>query len=305
VELGAVPEHGVHDDGEPPCEGDTRLAACNSTPQATAFTALPNSTWAVRGGGGNFGVVTTFKFRMHSLGRAILKRWVYPTTDAAGILRRYREMLYNAPRELTTMFILMRDELRLSALWSGSTHGAAAALDQFGRVGQGTPVIDGEVGFLDLQRSSDERLAWGRRYYTKGGFLREIDEQAIAVMSESIAAVGVPEAEIYCLQLGGAVSEIDESATPYSGRASGHYWIAQCVWDSPAEDLPAISWGRRTANRLAAISLKANYVNEHSDTGIAESAYGEAKYKRLAHLKWQYDPTNLFRLNQNIEPRQR
>jgi len=265
----------------------------------------PDLFWAVRGGGGNFGVVTTFKFCMHPLGPAIFRRWIYPAADATAILRRYREMLYNAPRELTTMFILMQGELRISALWSGSTDGAAAALDRFGRLGEGTLVTTGETSFLDLQRASDERLAWGRRYYTKGGFLRDIDDQAILAMSESIAAVAVPEAEVYCLQLGGAVADIDESATPYSGRAGGHYWIAQCAWDSQADDLAAVSWGRGTANRLAAISLKANYVNEHSDTGIAESAYGEAIYNRLAHLKWQYDPTNLFRLNQNIEPRRR
>ena len=265
----------------------------------------PDLFWAVRGGGGNFGVVTTFKFRMHPLGPAIVRRWTYPATDATAILQRYREMLDNAPRELTTMFILMRGELQVSALWSGSTHGAAAALERAGRLGRGRPVTEGEMTFLDLQRISDERLSWGRRYYSKGGFLREIDEPAISAMLESMAAVPVPEAEVYCLQLGGPVSDIDESATPYSGRAGGHYWIAECAWDNPAEDLAAISWGRATADRLAAISLEANYVNEQSDTGIAERAYGEAKYSRLAHLKWKYDPTNLFRLNQNIEPRRR
>jgi hypothetical protein len=263
----------------------------------------PDLFWAVRGGGGNFGVVTTFRFRMHPLGPAVIRRWIYPATGATVILQRYREMLFNAPRELTTMFILMQGELRLTALWSGSTHGAAAALDRFGRLGQGKLVTNGEMSFLDLQRISDERLAWGRRYYSKGGFLREIDDQSISAMSESMASVPIPEAEVYCLQLGGAVSDTDESATPYSGRAGGHYWIAECAWDNPADDLAAISWGRSTANRLAAISLKANYVNEQSDTGIAENAYGETKYNRLAHLKWQYDPTNLFRLNQNIEPR--
>jgi FAD/FMN-containing dehydrogenase len=261
----------------------------------------PDLFWAVRGGGGNFGVVTTFRFRMHPLGPAIVRRWAYPAADAITVLQRYREALFDAPRELTTLFILMQGELRISAIWSGSTH--ETALDRFGTLGHATVLSDGEMSYLELQRSSDERLAWGRRYYSKGGFVREMDDRVISAMSDSMAMVPIAEAEVYCLQLGGAVCDIDESATPYSGRAAGHYWIAECAWDNPADDDDAVSWGRSTANRLAAMSLEANYVNEHSDTGIAPSAYGEAKYNRLAHLKWQYDPTNLFRLNQNIEPR--
>ena len=74
------------------------------------------------------------------------------------------------------------------------------------------------------------------------------------------------------------------------------------MWDSPGDDEPAIAWCRRTARLLGELSLTANYVNEQSDTGIAHGAYGESKYRRLAHLKGQYDPSNVFRLNQNIEP---
>jgi FAD/FMN-containing dehydrogenase len=264
----------------------------------------PDLFWAVRGGGGNFGVVTTFRFRMHPLGPAIIRHWVYPAADAIAVLQRYREALLDAPRELTTMFTLMRDELRISALWSGSTYDAESALNRFGALGHATILSNGEMSYLELQRISDKRLAWGRRYYSKGGFVREMDDQVILAMAESMATVPIPEAEVYCLQIGGAVCDVDESATPYSGRAAGHYWIAECAWDNPADDHDAVSWGRGTANRLAALSLEANYVNEHSDTGIARSAYGEAKYNRLAHLKWRYDPTNLFRLNQNIVPKQ-
>ena len=263
----------------------------------------PDLFWAIRGGGGNFGVVTTFRFRMHPLGPAIVRRWIYPAGQAPAILARYRDALAGCPRELTTALILMPGEFRLSALWSGSAAGAEAALARFGAFGGATPASNGETTFIDLQRSSDERLAWGRRYYSKGGFLREIDDQAISTIANSIADAPTPESEVYCLQLGGAVCDVDESTTPYSGRAAGHYWIAQTAWDDPADDDRVISWGRATANRLAAISLKANYVNEQSDTGIARSAYGEDKYSRLAQLKWRYDPTNLFRLNQNIEPK--
>ena len=107
---------------------------------------------------------------------------------------------------------------------------------------------------------------------------------------------------MYCLQLGGAVLDVDEDATAYSGRAAAFYWISQGVWDDPEDDEQAIAWCRRTAHRLGELSLSTNYVNEQTETGVAQHAYGEAKFRRLAHVKWQYDPTNLFRLNQNIEP---
>jgi FAD/FMN-containing dehydrogenase len=158
------------------------------------------------------------------------------------------------------------------------------------------------MSFLELQRASDEALAWGRRYYSKGGFLADMDDRVIEVIADSLGDAPLPELEVYCLQLGGAVSDVDEDATAYSGRAAAFYWISQGVWDDPHDDEAAIAWCRRTARRLGELSMSANYVNEQADTGIAHSAYGESKYRRLADLKWRYDPTNLFHLNQNIQP---
>jgi FAD/FMN-containing dehydrogenase len=265
--------------------------------------AEPDLFWAIRGGGGNYGVVTRFRFRMHPLGPALIGQWTYPAAEAAAVLSRYREALLDAPRELTTTFIAMPTELKVSALWSGSSRGGEEALARFAALGHATPVSNGMTRFLDLQRASDERLAWGRRYYSKGGFFGEIDDATILTLVDSLTSAPTPEAEVYCLQLGGAVCDIDENATPYAGRVAAHYWISQLAWDDPARDSACIAWGRGTAERLAAKSLRVNYVNEQSDTGIAQSAYGEKKYDRLANLKWKYDPANLFRLNQNIEPR--
>jgi len=265
----------------------------------------PDLFWAIRGGGGNFGVVTRFWFRMHPLGTTIVGRWVYPVKQAPAVLRRYRESLVDAARELTTMVVFTSSELRITALWSGSPRGGEAALAHFGALGDLTFASVAEASFLELQRASDGRMAWGRRYYAKGGFLREVDDETIAALAESIAMAPSPDSEVYILQLGGAVCDVEESATPYAGRAAGHYWIVEGVWDDPSSDLKCVSWGRTTASRLAANSLRANYVNEQSETGkdLTLSAYGEEKYNQLARLKWRYDPTNLFRLNQNIEPR--
>jgi hypothetical protein len=263
----------------------------------------PDLFWAIRGGGGNFGIVTKFWFRMHPLGPAFIKRWTYFAAEAPAVLRRYRELLQDAPRELTTLFVLTPMELIVTALWSGSTHGAEATVARFGTLGSATAVPDVGSSFLELQRASDERMAWGRRYYAKGGFFGEIDDDTITTIVERVAVAPAPEADVYCLQLGGAVCDVDEAATPYAGRAAGHYWISNVAWDDPAEDSRCVSWGRGTAAQLAARSLRVNYVNEQSDTGLAQGAYGEEKYNQLARLKWRYDASNLFRLNQNIEPR--
>jgi FAD/FMN-containing dehydrogenase len=284
---------------------DNLLEADIVTADGKRFRVGPNERpdlfWAIRGGGGNFGVVTKFKFRMRDLGPVLIRRWTYPAAATAETLTRYRDAAADARRELTTAVLVTRDEFLVRAIWSGSTVGAEAAVDRFQFPGGiQDPKID--MTFLELQRASDELLPWGRRYYSKGGFLAEMDDRAIRVMADSVADMPLPGLEVYCLQLGGAIGDIDEDATAYSGRAGAFYWISQGVWDSPDDDERAIAWCRATARRLGELSLKANYVNEQADTGVAQSAYGEAKYRRLADLKLRYDPTNLFRLNQNIEP---
>ncbi|HKG56249.1 MAG TPA: FAD-binding oxidoreductase [Candidatus Limnocylindrales bacterium] len=261
----------------------------------------PDLFWAIRGGGGNFGVVTRFEFRMHELGPVRIRRWTHSAGTTADTLRQYRDAAASAPREVTAAFIVTKEELLLRAISTGSAVAGDAAVERFA-FANGVRDPTGDMTFLELQRASDELLPWGRRYYSKGGFLRDMDDRVIAVIAESVEEIPVPGLELYCLQLGGAVGDVDEDATAYAGRAGEFYWISQGVWDSPDDDERAIAWCRRAARRLGELSMNANYVNEQADTGVAESAYGDSKYRRLAQLKWRYDPTNVFRLNQNIEP---
>ena len=261
----------------------------------------PELFWAIRGGGGNFGVVTRFKFRMHELGPVSIRRWTHPSAATAETLARYRDAAANAPRELTAAFIASKDELLVRAISTGSMVGGDSGAERFAFPrGVQDPRMD--MTFVELQRASDELLPWGRRYYSKGGFLADMDDRVIDVIANSLEEMPIPGLEVYCLQLGGAVCDLDEDATAYSGRAGAFYWISQGVWDSPDDDELAIAWCRRTARRLGDLSMTTNYVNEQADTGIAQSAYGRSKYARLAQLKGRYDPMNVFRLNQNIEP---
>jgi hypothetical protein len=240
---------------------------------------------------------------MHELGSVTVGEWTFGIDDAAGILERYRELAAEAPRHVTTALSLMRSAINVTALSSGTSDGAAA-VEPFGRIGRPTSAKVGPASFVEVQSKSDDFYAWGRRVYAKGGFLGAIDGPAVESMLGAVAAGPSEEAEIYVLQLGGAVADVDPDATAYVGRTAGHYWLVEPVWDDPADDGRNIAWGRATAGALADHSLAGNYVNEQADAdpSVARSAYGQATYRRLAELKRAVDPANLFRLNQNVQP---
>lgn len=260
--------------------------------------------WAIRGGGGNFGVVTNFVFQTHQLGHVLIGSWAYKVSDTRSVLVRYRELVGRAPRELSSALVLTSTDLLITAVWTGDSANAEAAVVPFGTLGNHKSGSLGRLAFIELQKRSDERLAWNRRNYAKGGYLSAINDAAIDRMIDSITTAPSLEAEFYVLQLGGAIADVAEDATPYTGRAAGHYWIAQAAWDQKDDDPRFLHWTRHAAASLTAISMKGNYVNEQADAGneVARQAYGEHKYARLAELKARFDPGNLFRLNQNIEP---
>lgn len=267
----------------------------------------PDLFWAIRGGGGNFGVVTKFVFRTHELGNVLIGSWLYPVNAAASVLTHYRGLAASAPRELTSGITFTTAGVRITAIWSGSGASAEgeAAVTPFGRLGSSGDGSIGELSFLDLQTRADDDFPWARRYYTKGGFLKEIDDGAIERMIAGNACAPSSTAEYYVVQLGGGVMDIEDDATPYTGRAAGHFWLSQASWTRPEDDTKFVEWTKTAANHLYEISMQGNYVNEQADFGrdVALSAYGQSKYDKLAQLKARFDPANLFSLNQNIEPK--
>jgi FAD/FMN-containing dehydrogenase len=264
----------------------------------------PELFWGLRGGGGNFGVVTRFELRLHELGPVLVGSWIYPAAQTGGVLARYAEAATGASRQLSTAFTATAGGIRVTSMWSGSEDGAHDAVAPYGEFGTPSAASLGGVTFLDLQSRSDDHFAWGRRYYAKGGFFDTITADVVSLITVSVARAPTADCEIYVLQLGGAVSEVSEDATAYTGRQAGFYWIVEPVWDDPADDTRCLTWGRETAAQLSALSMSGNYVNEQSDTGsdVTLDAYGTQKYARLAALKARYDPENLFRLNQNLTP---
>src|SRR5262245_46839315 len=177
----------------------------------------PELFWAIRGGGGNFGVVTRFRFRMHELGPVAIRRWTHPTSGVADTLRRYRDAAATAPRDLTTSFVITKEELALRGIQTGHAARTGAALERFALPG-GVQDPQEDLTFIELQRAADELLPWGRRYYSKGGFLAAMDDRFVDVLVDAVAEAPIAGVEVYCVQLGGAVADVDEDATAYSGR---------------------------------------------------------------------------------------
>ena len=264
----------------------------------------PDLFWALRGGGGNFGVVTSFKFRLRPVESAIVTTHEYPATAATDALTAYRELTDDASRELATGFTFSRDTLRAKAIWYGAPEHADETLAPFAKLGGTQATTSSTSTFWQLQRASDEFLPWGRRYYAKGGFIAAMDASTIAWLAESAARAPTADCDVYVLQLGGAVADTTDDATAYTGREAAFYSVVNGVWDDTAHDDACISWGRETAEGLSSRSLVGNYVNEQSDVSpdMARQAYGAATYERLVSVKQRFDPKNVFRLNQNIQP---
>jgi FAD/FMN-containing dehydrogenase len=264
----------------------------------------PDLFWALRGGGGNFGVVVAFEFQAPALGPVSSGNWMYPLADIHDVMLGAAALAADAPRELTISFSVTRAGVALTAFWTGAAARAEAALEPFGRLTASATGAHAPVSFLDHQSRNDHHSAWGRRYYAKGGFVRDIDAALVGRIAEAVAGAPTDHSEVYVPQLGGAVADVGEDATAYSGREAGFYWLVEPIWDDPADDVRCLEWGRRHGRRLAELSMEANYVNEQADTGgdFPEQAYGSSKFPRLRAIKTRYDPGNLFRLNANIEP---
>jgi FAD/FMN-containing dehydrogenase len=267
-------------------------------------TSDPELFWGIRGGGGNFGIITRFKFRMHPLGSIVVGQWNYPAASMRQALKALRDRAHGQPRDFTLNFTATAAGLSVTTVWSGDAALAATVSSPFGVLANGGIGSVDKLPYLTLQSRNDEHFAWSRRYYCKGGFWSEITDEVIDAIMLAIADAPTPDSEIYILQLGGAVSDVADEATAYTGRGASYYWLAEPVWDGAADDDRCIAWGRSTGKSLSTFSMAGNYVNEQADAGtvVALDAYGPEKYQRLARLKTRIDPYNLFRLNQNITP---
>jgi FAD/FMN-containing dehydrogenase len=273
----------------------------------------PELFWGIRGAGANFGVVTSFEFDLHELGPVVTQGFVdYPAERGHEIAARVREYLETAPDEVMVSFgvatgteedgedLVGRPVVYVGATHSGPIDDAEEALRPLRDLG---PVADTfrQVPYLELQTSGDDDMSWGKRFYMKGGFLAELSDGFI---DAAVAHTTTSRGAVTLWAQGGAISRIPEDAMAFTGREAPFWLGVEADWDDAADDHALIEWGRTTMAALEPFTAAGHYVNDVIETGrdVVRGVYGDAKYERLVGLKRAFDPDNVFRLNQNIEP---
>jgi FAD/FMN-containing dehydrogenase len=283
-------------------------------------TQHPDLFWGVRGGGGNFGIVTSFEYQLHALGPMVLGGMLlHPMKDAPAFLRYYRDFIADAPDELAVVPLLRlappapflpssvhgQPVVGVIALYAGAIEDAESCIAPLRQYG--TPLVDGikPTPFRVLQSMLDASARPGLQYYVKSEFLPPLSDALIDTIVDHASRITSPLSVIAGFHLGGAVSRVEEDATAYSHRDAAYSLIINCAWRDPAESATHIQWTREFWTALQPFSRGGAYINFQSrDEGEDRviNTYGTAKYKRLAVLKRKYDPSNFFRLNQNIPP---
>ncbi|TMA10812.1 MAG: FAD-binding oxidoreductase [Deltaproteobacteria bacterium] len=274
--------------------------------------------WAIRGGGGNFGVVTSFEFRLHEVGPEVLSGLIVHPLDAArDVLRFYRDFITSTPEEFVCWFVLRKapplpflpvdwhgkEILGLAVCYSGKIdegERVAKPLRTFGR-----PLADviAPTPFTAWQTVLDPLLTPGMRNYWKSHDFRELSDGLIDVFVDHARRIPDPQTEIAFAQLGGAVSRVPLEATAYTHRDAQFVLNVHGRWEDPAKDAKCIGWARELFRAAAPFATGGVYVNflTQDEPDRVRAAYG-ANYDRLVGLKKKYDPENLFRVNQNIRP---
>jgi FAD/FMN-containing dehydrogenase len=265
----------------------------------------PDLFWGLRGGGGNFGVVTEFEFRLHLVGtRALVVEFVHELEDAGTALRAWRDLLPDAPLGATPVARVTASESRplvtIGYVWVGDPAEGRRLLAAYRSIG--TPVAQRveELSYLDLQTEDDDVEGHSVRRYWKGHYLRQLTDEAIEAFLDR--GNGAYPAARLTLG-GGAISDVPAEDAAYSHRDAQLEFTAATGWTDPAEDEARMAAARKYAAGIEPFASGA-YVNALSDEGASgvRRAYTSAKLARLIELKRRYDPDNVFHLNQNIRP---
>jgi FAD/FMN-containing dehydrogenase len=265
--------------------------------------------WGLRGGGGNFGIATSLEYRLHEVGPVLGGMLIYPLARAKEIFRIYRDVTSAAPDELTMDAIL--------ATLPDGTQAAAVLACYAGPIAEGErllaplrssgPLLDDQLSpmpYVALQSIVENFNPPGMRNYWKSDYMTQLSDDAIDLLVEEYPSVPAPNSHLVIEHMGGAVSQIGEDEMAVSHRDAPYNAIIVGMWAEPAEDERNISWVRRLWEASRPFSSGGVYVNYQmgDEEYRVRAAYGAEKYERLVALKNKYDPTNMFRLNQNIAP---
>jgi FAD/FMN-containing dehydrogenase len=283
----------------------------------------PDLFWALRGGGGNFGVVTSFRFALHPLGPTVMAGPVFwAADDTADVLRFYRDFAAEAPDELGTVVRLgtvpplpvipedlhWRPAIAIACCYAGALQDGERAVQALRRFG--TPLVDllAPSPYAAFQGGLDDTVLHGWHYYWKATNLSGLSDDVIAVIADHAYAANSPRSYAAMFHGGGAVARVPHDATAYAGRDAAHNIIIDAAWlpDESGEHAAAETvWARRFLQALhphRAGGVYVNFLDSDDDSSRVREAYGDWTYRRLTEIKAKYDPDNAFHHNRNIQP---
>jgi FAD/FMN-containing dehydrogenase len=279
---------------------DGQMVRCSASEHADLF-------WGVRGGGGNFGVVTAFQFQLHPVGSLLAGMVIHPLSSAREVLRFYRDYTQKAPDELTVYAALITTPQGLPAIALVLCY--CGPLEEGERIVEpvrtfGPPLVDliGPMTYFDLNSMLDAGFPAGRRCYEKASTLKELSDEAIETIVEYGANCPTPFSAVLIQHVHGAASRVDPTETAFVQREESYVMNMIALWDE-GEDSTYINWVRTFWTAMEAFATRGVYVNYLGNDGEERlrASYG-VNYARLVTLKNTYDPANLFRVNQNIKP---
>ena len=267
--------------------------------------------WGVRGGGGNFGVVTSFEFRVHPLDMVVGGVVAHPIDRAKEVLRFFREFTRSSPDEVRCMAFLATSPEgvpgdMIAACYAGSPDEGEEVMRPLKEFGP--PVEDhiGPMPYPALQGMLEPVAPHGFQNYWKSNFMKELDDRAIGVMIERFATIPNPTSGLVLEQAGGVMGRIGQEETAFRHRDARYNFLAIHMWPDAADNETNIRWVKETWDAMQPYSsggVYVNYLGQEAEEGAdrVRAAYGP-NYERLVALKNKYDPTNFFRMNQNIKP---
>jgi len=274
--------------------------------------------WALRGGGGNFGVVTEFEVKLHPLRAVVLAEGLTPQSDIRALLESWRDVMPEAPHDLKWNIDLRLApdteqaplELRghpvasSSLIWTGAPEAARPYLQHALSKCSPDSVSSKNVSFLDLQTMADSAFPHGRRYYTKSGYFTRLSDGTIDCLVEALATIPSSETQIELAYLGGAAAQNPADETAFGDRSAPFIMNLLANWSDASADGAYISWIRGLFDKLRPAMKPGVYTNFMSgdEQDRVPEAYHE-RWDRMVAVKTQYDPDNFFRLNQNVPPR--
>jgi FAD/FMN-containing dehydrogenase len=273
--------------------------------------------WALRGGGGNFGVVVEFELNLHPLTSLLLGGALCVGDDIATVLRHWRDFMPTAPDELKWNISLRlapdqasvpaglrgKPALSESIVWFGSEAEGDRQLKHIFPLGKSVAVTQERVSYLNLQTMADADFPHGRRYYTKSGYFKTLDENTIGILVGAIESIPSVNTQIEFAYLGGAAGRVAASETAFGDRSSPFIMNLLADWEDPADDGKHKSWVRDLFEKLRPAMTPGVYTNFMSgdEEDRTHEAYRE-RWDRLVAVKTHFDPQNFFRMNQNIPP---